>query len=178
MLSEKIVSEALLLCQNRRKAVQAMAKVLTDWETSLEKEEAALRTLSQVPRENETFERRFREAQLSFPGMGLPPAIEIGRSAKGRKRKDGKKPDVQVIEEIFREYGPLHVTDLVPVGQSRGVSFKGSKKPPLMARDKMYSSKRFRLFGNNVWGLPNQELPERYTPKGHLREQAEVIRVA
>ena len=66
---------------------------------------------------------------------------------------------LQIIEDIFREYGPLHVTDLVLFGQSKGISFRGSKKATLMARDKMYSSKRFKLFGNNVWGLPGQELP-------------------
>lgn len=73
-------------------------------------------------------------------------------------REDGKKPDVQIIEEVFREFGPLHVSDLVPIVRSRGVPLKGKKKPTLQIRDKLFGSKRFHLFGNNVWGLPNQQL--------------------
>jgi len=177
MMNEKMISEALLLCQNKRKAVQAMTQVLTDWDSNLEQEETALRTLTQVGHEGQTFEKRFREAQLRFPGMGLPSSMEVIFSTRPKRRKTGKKQDVQIIEEIFLEYGPLHVTDLVPVGQSRGVSFKGSKKPTLMARDKMVGSKRFRLFGKNVWGLPNQELPNRYIQNGHQREQPGLIEV-
>lgn len=68
-----------------------------------------------------------------------------------------RKPDVQVMEEIFREHGPLHIADLVKLAQSRGVSFGNSKSPQLLARDKLNNSKRFVLFGNNVWGLPGQD---------------------
>ena len=32
-----------------------------------------------------------------------------------------------------------------------------------VARDKLSASKRFALLGNNVWGLPNQEVPEHYS---------------
>mgnify|MGYP001573479630 CR=1 FL=1 len=99
-------------------------------------------------------------------------------SGKRSRRKSGRKLDVEIIEEIFNESGPLHVTDLVPLAQSRGVAFHGTKKPTVMARDKMIASKRFHLFGKNVWGLPNQELPERYIRNVHLREESAVIRVA
>ena len=162
MLTENTIAEALLLCQNKLKAVQAMAQLMTEWATSLTQEETALRSLNQVAHDSSTFEGRFREAQLSLPGMGLPETVNHNAARARRKGKGGKKPDVQIIEDIFREYGPLHVTNLVPVGQSKGISFRGSKKATLMARDKMYSSKRFQLFGNNVWGLPGQELPEGY----------------
>lgn len=69
------------------------------------------------------------------------------------------KPDTQIMEEILREYGPLHVADVVRIGQERGIAFNGNgkKKITVLARDKMVGSKRFRLLGNNVWGLPGQE---------------------
>lgn len=174
MLNQKLITEELLLCQKKRKAIQTMASVLTEWDASLDKQEQSLKVLNEIHRTNEAFEKRFREAQLTLPGLGLPPAIEANTTAR-RRRRNGKKPDVQVIEEIFREYGPLHVSDLVPIANTRGVSFAGSKKPVLMARDKMFGSKRFRLFGNNVWGLPKQELPERYVKNGHSQEHADLI---
>ncbi|MBI4282089.1 MAG: hypothetical protein HY672_01195 [Chloroflexi bacterium] len=170
MITESIAAEALLECQNKRKVIQEANKILTEWDASLAQEESALRTLVQVSREDDSFVKRSREAQLSLPGMGVPAKVPTAKSVQRRRRKDGKKPDVQIIEEIFREHGPLHVSDLVPIGQTRGVSFKGKKKPTLMARDKMVSSKRFRLFGNNVWGLPHQELPEHRNGKGHDAE--------
>jgi len=90
--------------------------------------------------------------------VALEQATNAIETAAGHRVK-GRKPDVQIMEEIFREVGPLHVTDLVPIGQSRGMAFNGKKKASLQARDKLVGSKRFHLFGNNVWGLPDQELP-------------------
>lgn len=75
----------------------------------------------------------------------------------------GKKPDVQVLEEIFISYGPMRRHDVVRRGQERGIAFKGRKPPMQVARDKLSASKRFALLGNNVWGLPNQEVPEHYS---------------
>ena len=73
-----------------------------------------------------------------------------------------RKPHVQVIEEILREHGPLHVTDIVRYGRANGIPFRGTKKPEQLARDKLYNSKRFKLLGNNVWGLK----PD-YNSNGH-----------
>ena len=67
-----------------------------------------------------------------------------------------RKPDVQVLEEIFLQNGPLHLSDVVKLARSRGISLEGSKSPQLLLRDKLSNSKRFFLFGNNVWGLPGQ----------------------
>ena len=67
-----------------------------------------------------------------------------------------KKPDTQSIEEILEQFGPLHVSDIVVYGWQRGVSFEGAKPPNQMASDKLHSSKRFVLLGNNVWALPSQ----------------------
>lgn len=167
METENTLSEDLLLCQKKRKAVQAIAQLMAEWDASLDQEESALRTLNQVASNAETFEQRFREAQLTLPCMGLPKTVRpVFQISSRRANLRGNKPEVQVIEEIFRLHGPLHVTDLVRVGQPKGILFKGSKRPTLMARDKMYSSKRFHNFGNNVWGLPDQEVPERY--KKHI----------
>ena len=69
---------------------------------------------------------------------------------------DVRKPDVQVLEEILRDRGPLHIGDIVKEAQAKGISLKGSKSPQLLLRDKLSNSKRFFLFGNNVWGLPGQ----------------------
>ena len=88
----------------------------------------------------------------------LPSLIEVSGTKK-RKAKARKRSDVQVIEDILRAHGPLHVTEIVRLGQEQGVMFKGSKAPRLMARDKMYGSKRYVNFGGNVWGLPGQTLP-------------------
>jgi len=161
MLSEKILTETLLICQSKRKAIQAIKDAAVQWDTVLEQEETALRTLSQVARETDAIEKSFQEAQLSLPGMGLPSVAQPRATHGGIRRKDGKKPDVQVIEEILRELGPLHVTDLVPALRLRGVSLNAKKKPTIHVRDKMVGSKRFHLFGNNVWGLPGQELTEK-----------------
>ena len=173
MLTEKDIAESLLHWQGKLKTVDHLSELLTEWKRSLEEGVNALRSLNQLDRAADAHENRFKEAtQLSFPGLGLPDAIETAVHAIDRNPEDGKKPDVQIIEEIFREWGPLHVTDLVPIGQSRGVSFQGSKKPVLMARDKMCNCKRFHLFGNNVWGLPNQELPQRYKQRTSGRQLA------
>lgn len=73
-----------------------------------------------------------------------------------------RKPDVQVLEEILLQNGPLHLSDAVKLARSRGISLEGSKSPQLLLRDKLNNSKRFVLFGNNVWGLPGQD-PEAVT---------------
>lgn len=92
----------------------------------------------------------------------LRPAADGRRVARLNITGSGKKPDVQVLEGIFIAYGPMHLHDVVRRGQERGVAFKGRKTPMQVARDKMSASKRFALLGNNVWGLPDQEVPEHY----------------
>ncbi len=72
----------------------------------------------------------------------------------GRQRP---KSDVQIIEDILRRHGPLHAWDIVQLATPEGANFQGRKTPTVMARDKMLRSKRFVLFGRNVWGLPGQE---------------------
>lgn len=170
MFTQKAITEALLLCENKRNRLREVSQLVKEWEADLEKEDNALRALSQVSHAAEGYERRAKEVQLQLPGMALHQIIEVVSSpkTKGRKRKDGKKPDVQVMEEVFRAHGPLHVTDLIPIAQPLGVSFAGKKKPTVMARDKLTGSKRFHLFGKNVWGLPGQELPHQ---NGHDAEQ-------
>ena len=73
-----------------------------------------------------------------------------------------RRPGTQVIEAILREAGrPLHVTEIAALAAQRGLSFEGKAKPPVrMIQDKMYNSKRFKLFGRNHWGLPGMTMPD------------------
>ena len=155
MLTEKDIAESLLHWQGKLKTVDHLSELLTEWKRSLEEGVNALRSLNQLDRAADAHENRFKEAtQLSFPGLGLPDAIETAVHAIDRNPEDGKKPDVQIIEEIFREWGPLHVTDLVPIGQSRGVSFQGSKKPVLMARGQNVQLQTFPFIRQQRLGAP------------------------
>ena len=159
MVTEQMLAGPLELCQSKRKAIQAMQEVLTSWDTCLEQEERELEAVSRFAHVAGTFEKMFRDAQQGFPGF-QPNSVASTRPVRRRRRSKGRKSDVQIIEDIFRGHGPMHVTELVPLGQALGVTFAGKKKPSVMARDKMVGCKKFRLFGNNVWGLPNQELPQ------------------
>jgi len=53
MLTERSLTEALLLCQDRRKAIREMSTILTEWDVTLEQEEAALKSLAQIAHSNE-----------------------------------------------------------------------------------------------------------------------------
>ena len=92
-----------------------------------------------------------RDALVSIGGLAFPWDVLLSSD-------DGlKKPDTQIIEEILVESGqPMHIVDIVNRARLRGVTFAGSKPPNQMAADKLYNSKRFVSFGNNVWGLPYQ----------------------
>ena len=99
----------------------------------------------------------------------LPSALDTGtQRTTGRRRRRLKKPDTHILEEILREHGPMHVTDLMALATERGVSFagrpkkgKGPSNPIIVAVRKLRSSKRFHNFGGNWWGLPGQTLPHR-----------------
>ena len=78
----------------------------------------------------------------------------VGLWPDGLHQKGPTKPDVQILEEMLREHGPMHVTDLVRLCPSYGVQLKDSKNPIIPMRNKLSKSKRFHLFGGNVWGLP------------------------
>ena len=152
MLNEKIIAEALLTCQQKLEAIDQVAALVNGWRDSLQKEINVLRDLAQAYGAEAAYEQQYKDVQLQFPGMNVAADLYL----KTRKRK----PDVQILEEIFAVYGPLHVADVVKLGQEQGITFSGSKKPTAMARDKLNASKRFHLFGNNVWGLPSQEVQD------------------
>ena len=86
---------------------------------------------------------------MRFPNMPQPEPARLGVRKRG-------KPDVQIIEEILLEHGPLHVSDIVRLGRDRGIPFIGKRTPEKVARGKLNASQRFELIGNNVWGLPHQ----------------------
>ena len=158
------LTTVLTNCRSRRQWIRDQIELLKKCDAILDREERALTELIETTTELGAISAEFRQRQLPLPGTDLP---NMGR----RSKKRYKRPDVQVIEEILHQYGPLHVSKIVQLGQSRGVSFAGNKKPAIMARDKMANCKRFHLFGNNVWGLPNQELPEHPTSpsiNGHI----------
>ena len=51
MLTEKSIAEVLLLWQSKRKAVGQLSKLLAGWDSILEQEENALRSLPQLSRD-------------------------------------------------------------------------------------------------------------------------------
>ena len=105
MLTENTIAEALLLCQNKLKAIQAMTQIMAEWATSLTQEETALRSLNQVAHDSSTFEGRLREAQLSLPGMGLPETVNYNAA---RKEPPASTPlgvfaiEVQVLPDALK----------------------------------------------------------------------------
>ena len=168
MVSVGDLTSSLTLCLKKRQSIRDQMDALTNLDIDLSKEEQALHVLIEVGPQRGNEERRVKQLQLAFSGMNSPDKISTQISARRpSKGNRGKKPDVQVIEDILREYGPLHVTNIVQLAQPMGVLLSGSKKPTLMVRDKMVACKRFKLFGNNVWGLPGQELPGDVHSNGH-----------
>ena len=163
MLSDDIIAAELEVCRQQRKQIQISKSKLREWGVALSHQEKALHALRQSQQKlaetQEELKPALRGVQLSLlrpdaDGRMVAPLNIIG---------SGKKPDVQVLEEIFIAYGPLRRHDVVRRGQERGVAFKGKKRPMPVARDNLTASKRFALLGNNVWGLPNQEVPEHYS---------------
>ena len=109
-------------------------KRLYAWRRVLKRERTALNRLAG---DYETLNAIY--GQLAFPEMDAPIV---------------RRSHVQIMEDILSEYGPLHVTTLVAIAMKRGVPFNGKKTQAEQARDKLNNSKRFHLFGGNVWGLP------------------------
>ena len=82
------------------------------------------------------------------------------RRAPGRKRN--KKPDTEVMADLLRETGPVHVREIVRKAEALGLSFKGrggNKTEQAVCASKLQSSSLFYNFGGNVWGLPSQQIP-------------------
>lgn len=163
MLSDEIIAAELEVCRQKREQIKVAKSKVREWEIALSQQEKALSALRQSQRKlackQEELKPELRGMQLSL----LHPDADGRMIDHLNITGSGKKPDVQVMEEIFLTYGPLHLHDVVRRGQERGIAFKGRKPPMQVARDKMSASKRFALLGNNVWGLPNQEVPEHYS---------------
>ncbi len=104
-----------------------------------------------------------REDHLSALCTGQEPWLEYLSQASPAAHPAKKQTDIQILLDVLKDHGPLHVTDIVRLARSRGVSFYGKKPPTLMARDKVYRSKKFHNFGGNVWGLLSQSLKETAT---------------
>jgi len=105
------------------------------------------------------------ESLVLFIGEGAWSVQETAWSTAYPSCSFPRKPDTQVIEELLKKSGPLHVSDIVAYGGQRGVSFEGTKPPNQMASDKLHSSKRFVLLGNNVWALPGQRQSDQVRPE-------------
>lgn len=170
MLTEKDITEELLHCQAEREKVEKYRKTLRDWcrqafgalkeqDSALRNRERLLRELPEARKETEQKEKQTIGIQLeldslvAFPSeAGIAPPPTYGSPVTGERRK----PAVQVIEEILQEYGPLHVADITALSRACGVQLDGKKrKPQQIIKDKLATSKRFYLVGNNVWGLPH-----------------------
>lgn len=163
MLSDGIIAAELEFCRLQREQIKVAKIKVREWEADLSRHERALIALRQsqqkLASKQEELKPALRAVQLSL----LHPDVDGRMIDDLNITGSGKKPDVQVLEEIFITYGPMHLHDVVRRGQERGVTFKGKKTPMQVARDKLSASKRFTLLGNNVWGLPNQELPEHHS---------------
>ena len=66
------------------------------------------------------------------------------------------KPNVQIYEEVLRDLGALHATDIYREAKSRGLILKGVGDPKNTVRSSMSTSKRFVNLGGNVWDLTNK----------------------
>lgn len=160
MLKDEIITSELEICRQQREQTKYAKKKMREWEQALTRQEKALHALRQS---QQLLEAKQQELAPELRGIQLQifqPKTNQETIDRLNITGSGKKPDVQVLEEIFITYGPMHLHDVVRHGQERGVTFKGRKKPMLVARDKLTASKRFVLFGNNVWGLPHQEYAE------------------
>lgn len=162
MLSDDIIEAELEVCRQQRKQIQNSKSKLREWELALSHQEKALHALRQSQQKLDEKQEELKPALRGVQMSLLHPDADWRMVDRLNITGSGKKPDVQVLEEIFITYGPMHLHDVVRRGQERGVAFKGRKLPMQVARDKLSASKRFALLGNNVWGLPNQEVPEHY----------------
>ena len=114
--------------------------------------------------EDKTFEKSIVDLKVALSGI---PELQIIKSAsntsansKGRRRgrRKGIKTKSQEFEKLFKEHGPMHVTEIVPIAEARGIELVGKKDKKLQVRDNLYGSKKFYNFGGNVWGLVGQEV--------------------
>lgn len=135
------------------RAVDAASDHAKEWQAALARyrkaitaSDKALASLEEARREFDTAHAELKQPAIDFQLSLLPGIAGLA----------GKKPDVQTMEEILRDRGPLHLRDIVVLGREQGITFKGTRPPQQVARDKLSSSKRFYCFGGNVWGLPKQ----------------------
>ena len=94
--------------------------------------------------------RQHDEVSDMFEQLALPSFDDLERPAT---------PHVKIIEDILRERGPLHVGEIAELARMRGVPLDGKKSPPEQVREKLNNSRRFHLFGSNIWGLPEHTDP-------------------
>ena len=162
MLGDEVIQSELERCDYQLDQIQGLAKTLPGLRSALIRQKKTLLALRQsqqnLAERQGSVKTILREVQLSLFHPDTDSRMVDFLNVTG----SGRKPDVQVLEENFLAYGPMHLHDVVRRGQERGIAFKGRKPPYQIAREKLSSSKRFHLFGNNVWGLPHQELPDHY----------------
>ena len=128
--------ELMRECEKALALVDREIERLQEWRRALEKEYTGLTGIvKQYPSIAHIHE------QLALPGLGELPK--------------GRRPQVAIFEDILREFGPMHVRDIVALAGMRGIPFRSNGKPfTEQVREKLAASKRFHLFGGNVWGLP------------------------
>lgn len=153
MLDNEMIQASLTECRKKREYIKSIKNHIPDWEKVLQDEEEKLLSLIKTQDTVRGVEEKLRHDLRNFHESLLTQDLKIDNFNITGTRK----PDVQIIEEILESNGPMHIYDIVQLGRERGVNFNGKKKPTQIARDKLNGSKRFMLFGNNIWGLPNQE---------------------
>ena len=119
--------------------------------------------------EDKTFEKSIVDLKVALSGipeLQIKSASNMSANSKGRRRgrRKGIKTKSQEFEKLFKEHGPMHVTEIVPIAEARGIELGGKKDKKLQVRDNLYGSKKFYNFGGNVWGLVGQEVQRGVEP--------------
>ena len=113
--------------------------------------------------EDKSFEKSIVDLKVALsaiPELQIKSASIMSANSKGRRRgrRKGIKTKSQEFEKLFKEHGPMHVTEIVPIAEARGIELGGKKDKKLQVRDNLYGSKKFYNFGGNIWGLVGQEV--------------------
>ena len=144
-------------CMAKQTAIAHAQKALEDLD---EKNTLLVRALDAVRQCELDVLRSERDAMLKLDKVRELAGPHVSRPNEQRRTPvapGSRAPDVQVIEDVLRDHGPMHIRQLVPLVEAAGVSLSGRRKEPKeLLRVKMLGSKRFHLLGNNVWGLREQ----------------------
>ena len=142
----------------RRRALESVLGLLAEVESSLEEQEKALERY-------ELAEKALKHSEAAEALIRLlvdPVGDNLGR-----------KPNVQVFEEIVLDNGrPMHASDIAREAERRGVEFQGTNPKSRQVRNSLVGSKRFLNAGGNRWWVTSHRPP---TASDNGEEQVSVL---